>query len=436
MVRYGDRKGEHRFHSLALNRIDSRVIMSKKILFVDDEPMVLMGLQRSLRSMRNEWEMVFVNGGPQALEAMSQQAFDIVVTDMRMPGMDGAELLEEVKKRSPQSLRMVLSGQSDRETILRSVNPTHQYVSKPCDGEELKSRLMRGFALKGLLENSELKGVVSKLDSLPSLPALYLELTKELDSPEPSMKKVGRLIEADMAMTAKILQLVNSAFFGLRCQVSKASYAVELLGLDIIRALVLSSHVFSQFQTTLLAEEDVRYMWEHSLATSSYAKRIAAEEKADQRLMDDCFTSALLHDAGKLIMAATLGQQYKLVLQAIQTTDKGVCEAEREIVGCTHAEVAAYLFGLWGLPHAIVEAVAWHHDPSHSLQSKFTAVAAVHAASIYHEQKKPSRMQDLTPIDLGFLSQIGCSEREPLWRRAIEEMDPERKTDNGKDSVR
>src|ERR1700733_673715 len=129
--------------------------MAKRILFVDDEPMVLSGLQRSLRLMRSEWEMVFAPGGNEALAAMDLQKFDIIVTDMRMPGMDGAQLLEEVQKRSPQSLRMILSGQSDRETILRSVNPTHQYLSKPCEGEELRSRLMRALALRDLLENPE-----------------------------------------------------------------------------------------------------------------------------------------------------------------------------------------------------------------------------------------------------------------------------------------
>ncbi len=187
--------------------------MARRILFVDDEPMVLSGLQRSLRPMRTEWEMVFAAGGNEALAAMDQQQFDIIVTDMRMPGMDGAQLLEEVQKRSPLTLRMVLSGQSDRETILRSVNPAHQFISKPCEGEELKSRLIRAFALKDLLQNPGLRGLVTKLDNLPSLPTAYLQLTQELRRPEPDLRKIDELIGADMAMTAKILKLVNSAFF-------------------------------------------------------------------------------------------------------------------------------------------------------------------------------------------------------------------------------
>jgi HD-like signal output (HDOD) protein/ActR/RegA family two-component response regulator len=397
--------------------------MAKRILFVDDEPKLLMGLQRSLRSMRNEWEMVFVASGAEALEVLARQSFDVVVTDMRMPGMDGAQLLEEVKKRSPQSLRMILSGQSDRETVLRSVNPTHQYLSKPCEGEELKARLLRAFALRDLLENPALKELASKLDSLPSLPTLYLALMEEIRSPEPSIAKVSRLISADMAMTARVLQLVNSAFFGLRCEISKASHAVELLGLDIVRALVLSIHIFSSFETDVLTAEDLQYLWGHSLGTSNYAKRLAAHEHLEPRLVDDAFTAGLLHDAGKLILAYARRPEYRAVLETAAKTGKGIYQAEREVLGCSHAEVAAYLFGLWGLPGPIIEAVAWHHQPSESPHLKFSSLAAVHVASFHQEEKHPARLQDKTPLDEAFLQRIECSQRLPLWRTALEAED-------------
>jgi len=245
--------------------------------------MVLDGLRRSLRSMRKDWEMVFVGGGAEALIALGGQPFDIIVTDMRMPHMDGAQLLEKVKEQSPQTLRMVLSGQSDRESILRSINPTHQLISKPCEGEELKSRLAQAFALKDLLQNPQLRQLVSKLDRLPSLPRVYLQLTKELNASEPDLKKIDQLIETDMAMTAKILKLANSAFFGPRCEISRASHAVKLLGLDTLRALVLTAHAFESFTSSVLTAEDTTYMWEHSLAVSNYARRIALLESAGQR---------------------------------------------------------------------------------------------------------------------------------------------------------
>jgi HD-like signal output (HDOD) protein len=394
--------------------------MAKRILFVDDEPMVLTGLQRSLRPMRSEWEMVFAAGGEEALAAMDRQAFDVIVTDMRMPGMDGAQLLEEVQKRSPQTLRMVLSGQSDRETILRSVNPAHQFISKPCEGEELKSRLIRAFALKDLLQNPDLRELVAKLDHLPSLPRVYLQLNEELRRPDPSLQRIDELIGADMAMTAKVLKLVNSAFFYVPCEISRASHAVKLLGLDTLRTLVLTAHVFEQFQSPLLTTDDVQQISEHSLAVSNSARKIAIFEHADQHLQDESFTAGLLHDAGKLILASTLGEQYGKVLEHREKADVGLCAAERELLGCSHAQVAAYLFGLWGLPSTIVEAVAWHHDPAGSLSVKFSPLAAVHVASAYHDEKSTSRLRDRIPIDGVFLAGIGCAEREQAWRSMLD----------------
>ncbi len=394
--------------------------MAKRILFVDDEPMVLTGLQRSLRPMRAEWEMAFAAGADQALAAIDAQTFDIIVTDMRMPGMDGAELLEEVQKRSPQTLRMVLSGQSDRETILRSVNPAHQFISKPCDGEELKSRLIRAFALKDLLQNPSLRELVTKLDSLPSLPQIYLQLNEELRRPEPSLHRIDKLIGADMAMTAKILKLVNSAFFCLPCEISSASNAVQLLGLDTLRTLVLTAHVFERFQSPLLTAEDVEQISEHSLKVSHSARRIAYFENADQHTQDESFTAGLLHDAGKLILASTLREQYQLVLEHRSSANIGLYAAECQLLSCSHAQVGAYLFGLWGLPSTIVEAVAWHHAPAGSLSTKFSPLAAVHVASAYHDGKSASRMRDRTPIDAAFLASIACAERAKEWIRRLD----------------
>lgn len=394
--------------------------MAKRILFVDDEPMVLTGLKRSLRPMRSEWEMVFAGGGDEALTVMDQQTFDVIVTDMRMPGMDGAQLLKEVQKRSPQTLRMVLSGQSDRETILRSVNPAHQFVSKPCESEELKSRLIRIFALGDLLKSPYLRELVTKLDYLPSLPGIYLQLNEELCRSEPSLQRIDELIAADMAMTAKILKLVNSAFFGLPYEISRASHAVKRLGLETLRTLVLTAHIFEQFQSPLLTAADVRQIADHSLAVSRSARTIALFEHADQPTQDGSFTAGLLHDAGKLILASTLGQQYSEVLEYSEKANIGLYAAERELLGCSHAQVAAYLYGLWGLPSTIVDAVAWHHQPAGSSSAKFSPLAAVHVASAYHDEKNSSRLRDGTPVDPAFLAGIGCPERETAWRSKLD----------------
>ena len=137
----------------------------KHLLFVDDEPMVLKGLQRSLRSMRREWAMTFVNSGAEALAVMRAQTVDVVVSDMRMPEMDGAQLLGCVKQEHPQVVRIILSGQLDREMILKSVRLAHQHLSKPCDAALLKDALAKTFALNDILSHAGLKKIVAGIDT-------------------------------------------------------------------------------------------------------------------------------------------------------------------------------------------------------------------------------------------------------------------------------
>jgi len=398
--------------------------MPRQILFVDDEPMLLSGLKRSLHAMRQEWEMTFVSGGQEALQAMAEHPYDIIVTDMQMPVMNGAQLLEEVKNKYPQCLRFVLSGQANRDTILKTVNPAHQFLSKPCDTAELKRRLTRALAIRNLLQNEELRELVSKLESLPTLPTLYADLIHELDKDEPSVARIGQLVSEDMALTAKILQLVNSAFFGLSGQVSSATNAVGLLGLDIIKALILSTHVLSKFQTDLLNVTDVEYLWKHSLTVAGYAKAIALMEKANQRAVDECFTAGLLHDLGKLILASAMNGKYGEVLSRIREKGTNLVAAEIEVLGCSHAEVAAYLMSLWGLPDNVIEGVAWHYHPSESAKSEFSTVATTHVATVYDEQQNPHWMIDSITLDTDYLTRIGCLEKEKEWRRALLNTQP------------
>lgn len=396
--------------------------MQKRILFVDDEPNVLAGLRRSLHSMSNEWTMQFASSGQEALEVMATQPFDVLVTDMRMPGMSGAQLLDVVRQRFPQTVRMVLSGQCDRETILTSVGPTHQFLSKPCDPQQLKAKIAQAFALRDLLENPALQKIVAQLKDIPSLPAVYQQIMDELRSREPSPAKVGKLIAQDMGMTAKTLQLVNSAFFGLRCHVSNPVQAANLLGLDTIRALVLSTHIFSQMESGLFEEIDGARLWDHSIAVSGFAKTIAAAEHGSQQVVDDSLTAGLLHDIGKLILACAFNSQYKSTLELAASRNIALWAAEREVLGCTHAEIGGYLLGIWGLPHSIVEAVAWHHRPSDSPATAFCPLLAVHAASVYDAQMHPGHSEARTELDHTFLARVGLEGHAQLWQQTCEQM--------------
>ena len=151
----------------------------KNILFVDDEPVLLDGLRRSLRSMRNEWTMMFAGSGEEALKVLEQAPFDIVVSDMRMPKMDGAQLLNEVQRRYPHIVRIVLSGYSDKEMIFHSIRATHQFLAKPCEPEQLKTTIRRACALQDVLKNEVLRALVTGMPAIPSLPTILLEINRQ-----------------------------------------------------------------------------------------------------------------------------------------------------------------------------------------------------------------------------------------------------------------
>ncbi len=388
----------------------------KEVIFVDDELNVLQGLRRMLRPLRKEWKMTFAESGLKALEIMETTPFDVIVSDMRMPGMDGAELLTKVMKKYPQTVRIVLSGHSEKEMIMRLIGPAHQYLAKPCSPGIIEDTVAKACALRDLLANESLEKLVTGLESLPSIPAIYAELIEELRSPEVSSKKVGSIISKDVGMTAKILQLVNSAFFGLnRRNIFNIDEAVNFLGLDTIQALVLVTGVFSGFHCSRLKKFSLTKLWHHSMAVGVSAKHISMLEKQNQKAVDDTFMAGLLHDVGKLVLATNLPEKYEEALELLHSDDMTLCEAESSVFGATHAEVGAYLVGLWGIQNPIVEVLAFHHSPGKYMGTSFAPVIAVHFAdSVAHEFD----LDDKADMDIEYLKKAGFEERLPVWHES------------------
>ena len=387
--------------------------MKKRVLFVDDEPNVLNGLRRSLHGMREVWDLQFVDSAAAALQALEKDPYDAIISDMRMPLMDGADLLDQVKQRYPDTVRMILSGQSSRGSMFRSIAQAHQFLSKPCDPQELGTRLSQAFAMRDLLSNQSVKTVVSRLRSLPSLPALYEEIMVQLRSEEPSFTQIARTISKDVGMATKILQLANSAFMGTSGRVSRLLQALTLIGLDNVRTLVLSVNVLSQFDGNTQVATSLPCLWDHSIAVSKLAQQIAAAENCAKALLEECFTAGLLHDLGKLVLMAEFP---KKCLEVYAAKSDASAEMERERLGCTHAEVGAYLMSIWGLPLPLVHAVAYHHHPAEAGETKFSPLTAVHAADAIASEADPSPLIHDIALDQQYLSRLGLSERVSLWR--------------------
>jgi putative nucleotidyltransferase with HDIG domain len=389
-----------------------------RTIFVDDEPNVLGSIRRMLHGLRQEWDMKFVESGCEALDLLTKEPFDVIVSDMRMPQMDGAQLLTEVKKLYPHMVRIILSGHSDRQMILKSVQSAHQFLSKPSDADTLKLTVSRTHALKNLLAEESLKGIVSKVGSLPSLPTLYAEIMNELQSSDPSIQKIGQIISKDLGMATKVLHLVNSAFFGIPRHIENPGQAVSLLGIDTIKALVLTVEVFSKFDQAKIATFDIEKLWDHSIITGELAKQIAKSEEIDKQSIDDAYMAGLLHDIGKLVLVVNFSDKYKKVMQLVTNENITLFEAENQVFMASHAEVGAYLLGLWGFPNSIIEALAFHHNPRRCPMQSFSPLVAVHVAdAMENKDGQSSDSGSVKPLlDHEYLKELDLSGRIDAWQ--------------------
>ena len=389
----------------------------KRVLFVDDESNVLTGLQRLLRPMRHQCEMQFVISGDEALTTLAQAPFHVVVSDMRMPGMDGATLLKEVQRQYPHIVRIVLSGHSDPAMIQQSRGVTHQYLSKPCEAEVLKTTVLRACNLCESLAQDSLRSLVAGMSNVPSLPALYDKIIREIESDKSSSATIAAIISQDIGMTAKVLQLVNSSYSEQRATVATAEQAVNLLGFDTIQSLVRIGDGFSSLSDTEGVHLNVDGVWAESLATGTLAQAIAQVEQASPTMIGQARTAGVLHEIGALVLAATATERYNAVCRIERDKGISLCMAEKQEFGNSHAEVGAYLLALWGINESIVEAVAFHHTPAEHEGEAFSPLTAVHVAdSLCKELRSTERGGTDFHPDIGYLERLGLANRLPIWR--------------------
>jgi HD-like signal output (HDOD) protein len=375
-----------------------------RVIFVDDEPRVLEGLKRMLRPKRNEWQMTFVGSAAEALNALKKEPCEVVVTDMRMPGMNGAELLEVVQREYPDTIRLILSGQAETESVMKALGVSHQFLSKPCDAEVLQGTISRAFALRDLAGSEQVQ-----------------KLVEVLRSPNSSIEDVADIITTDPAMTARLLKLVNSAYFGLQKPVADVARAGALLGLDRIMALVLGQGIFSDCEPPKVEGFSMEALWRHSVSTAAAAHRIAIAEQMDRDVVAAAFLAGMLHDIGKLVLAMGLPDQYAKVLKQAANGKAGdLQQIEMLELRASHTDVGAYLVGLWGLPNTIAEAIAYHEDPSQSRSQAFALPGIVHAADrlVYRPDITDPRSPELG-LNVAYFEKHARIDRWNEWRDAV-----------------
>lgn len=394
--------------------------MKLRVLFVDDEQNILNGLRRTLQKQRGVWDMSFAESGDEALEELGKTHFDVVVSDMRMPGMNGAELLDTVRHRYPNTLRIILSGYSEDEAILRTVGPAHQYLAKPCDPKTLIESVDRGITLQHFIGKKEVRNMISGLGSLPTPPSVLFNLLKEIESPQASATSISNIISGDIALSAQVMRLTNSAFFSLPNKATTPLQAVSLLGFDTIRAVVLSTGIFGCFEVSIPIEAAFSRLSVNCMTIGAVAWALAKAEGLDDITASHAQCAGILSHLGSLLLMAYRPDSFQKACNVCETKSITIYEAERELYDVGHGELGAYLLGLWGFADPIIEAVAYHHMPGKAGSADLRALTFVHAAqSMCSNWNERSKLAKPTPyrLDEEYLQCVGVSGRMEKWNK-------------------
>jgi putative nucleotidyltransferase with HDIG domain len=386
----------------------------KRILFVDDEVKILEALQRMLRPQRYEWEMAFAPGGEAALEMLAAVPFDVIVSDMRMPGLDGAALLQTVREKYPNVLRIILSGYTELEAAFRTVPVAHQFLLKPCDQNTLRMAIERATSLVDVVNSKMLVSLVGSLQDLPSLPRTYAALRTAVENPKTSLEQVSAIVERDPAISAKVLQLVNSAFFGITREVTNIQTAISYLGINTLQTLILSVEVFRSFESQ---EKIPGFSFEELQTHAQLTARIAGALPGLKAVSGSAVVAALLHDVGKLVLVERTPEHFARAIAGAREEKRPLFEVEEQLIGVSHAEVGAYLLSLWGIPYVIVEAVAHHHHPERVPHDKLDALSGVYLSNwLAHERSGEAPGAFVRPpLNEGLLAKLGLADQLPEW---------------------
>lgn len=392
----------------------------KRILFVDDQPEYLNRLHDALNPFGRLWRVDFAAGGEQALASLENDPADVVISSMQMAEMDGASLLTQVRERNPTTIRMILSTDATAPNLTRAATVAHRFLGKSCGPEELMTMIERSLRLRKLTEQTEAYRATVAATTLPSRPALYTELNRVLSDPLWGPDQVAAVIERDIAMTAKVLALANSAFFGVGHRITNVRDAVVYLGVETIRSLTLTAEAFGKLAPKNIDGFSIDDFQRHSMLVA----RITGAILPDGRAQQEAVTAALLHDVGKLVLIADGPERWVKLNDEARARDLPLHEVERELEGVTHADTGAYLLSLWGLPDTVVEAVAHHHDPEAFPGLAFDPVAAVHIADALAHELSPPATDGPPPgiVDESLLDRLGLRPRQDLWRHMATQL--------------
>ncbi len=364
----------------------------------------------------DEWLPHLARTADEAIRLAREFEFCGIVTEAQLNGTHGVELLDELMKLQPDTARIIVSDLSDAASTLQCVGKAHRHLAAPCSLETLVEALNQSFVSKPWLPNEAVQRLIPEMRWVPSPPQIYFEVVSEMQSPDASLERVGEIISRDPAISAKLLQLANSAVFGLQLQVVQPAEAVAYVGLDTTRSLLLLAHTFASFENLQPAGFHMEALWRHSLAVGQFAKTIVERQDGSADLAGKAFTAGLLHDLGKLLYAANLPKQFTEALRLSSVRGMRLWQIEQEIFGACHGQIGAGLMSIWGLPTEVIEAIALHHSPLSRAEAGFNALTAVHVADAIEHECNGHVPDASSLVDHEYLHALGLENRVAEWR--------------------
>jgi len=387
------------------------------ILFVDDDANILNGLRRRLRSTRPEWNLHFANSGSEAIELAENKDLDVIVSDIQMPGMDGVTLLETLQKTHPDAVRIILTGHADNASYLRTIGPAHQFLSKPCDHETLVDSIENALGLRQLLRSPELRTLVAGSKSLASPPDTYMRLETAFSNPNYALETISKIVESDIALTTEVLKLTNSSYFAVTQNVSSVAHAVRMLGMETLKALALFVGLYRGFDGPASQAANLKRLCHRSQQIGVTAALIAEYERLPREICHAVPSIGMLSHIGTLILYTKRPDEMQAVIDRVEKEGISIDQAEAEQFGAGHAEIGAYLLGLWGFPAPVIQAVAYHHRPMDLPHREMTALTAIYVAQHLTREiadRDAGRTVEST-IDQEYLAQIGKQSHIEEW---------------------
>jgi putative nucleotidyltransferase with HDIG domain len=384
--------------------------MQNRVLFVDDDPLLRDSYSGIGPALRQAYEIVTAANGKEGVALLTGKRFDVVVADLTMPGMDGVQFLGHVVRTQPDSARIIISGYLDRAKISQCLFVGHRYFNKPCDLRALSDLLLRLAGFRNIVSNQKVREVIGGIGSLPGPPETYVRLEEVLNSAYSSLNDVAKVVETDLRVTAKLLQIVNSAQFGVARQIVSPTEAVQLVGVEVVRGLVLGLQAFSVYKTN--KKDYPADLWDHSLRIALAARRIAQAQGLSHEQCEKAFLGGLLHDIGKIVLIANVPEEYTEIRSFASKCRISLAEAEHARYAATHAQIGAYLLALWGIQEDVVQIVEYHHSlADFPVAADFGPLAAVHAAHVLESKAELSY-----PLNHELLSQRGLAGIEKFAR--------------------